>query len=316
MEKPSPLNVETSDIHHHIVYKTVISHLPDLAYIVDKNCCFIHCTLNFLTYLNLSAIEDTHPGSIYKIMLQSGHWTEKQIQEMKTKDIETLLSGSPRPEVSTLQVVDKEDKIHHYELSRIPILDDTRATMALLVIFKDITQQLYLHQQYEGIKAQLQHLNGQAGQVIHSGATQTIPDRSLNVLVVEDNMIAQKAARGILMQMDCTVDIAKSEAQLLEIFSPGKYDLIFMDIGLEETSGYMLAKQIRSQEKNTAHRAPIIALTGYKADMLAADCAYYQMEGAITKPLTLEQARQLVQRYILNIDIPVTGLKLASGQVP
>ncbi len=312
MKNETKMDSPNADIHHNGIYKAAISHIPELAYIVDKHCSFVHCNLNFLNFIHLTAIEDTTPGALYKIMLQSGNWTEKQVQELKAKDIETILAGTLAEE-SKLQVVDQQEVIHHYSVSRIPLLDDNQSTMALLVIFKDITEMRYMQEQYEGIKVQIQHLNGQAGQVIHSGTTQDMLDHPLNVLVIEDNIIAQKAAQGILMQIDCTVDVAKSEAQMLEIFKPGKYDMIFMDIGLEETSGYMLAKQIRAQEKDTDYRVPIIALTGYKADMLTTDCAYYQMEGAITKPLTLEQARQLIQRYIHNIDIPVTGLKLAAS---
>lgn len=313
-EQKTPISEShNSDIYHNEIYKAAISNIPELVYIVDKNCSFIHCNLNLLNYLNLSAIEDTNPGALYKIMLQSGNWTEQQIQDMKAKDIETILSGIRPTENTPLQVVDKQENIHHYSISRVPLLDQNQSAIGLLVIIKDITQNLYMQAQYDGIKAQLLQLNKQPGQVIHTDSPKDSLAHPLHVLIVEDNVIAQKAAQGILMQMDCTVDIAKSEAQLLEIFQPGKYDIIFMDIGLEETSGYMLAKQIRLQEKGTAYRVPIIALTGYKADMLTTDCAYYQMEGAITKPLTLEQARQIIQRFIFNIDIPVTGLKLAAS---
>lgn len=311
MKQKTSKNLTPTDIQHHHIYKEAISQIPEMAYLIDKHCSFLHCNLNFLNHLHLQAIDDHSPGALYKIMLQSGHWTEQHIQDMKAKDIETILAGTRIAEESKLQVVDQQEVIHHYAISRIPLLDNNQSTIALLVIIKDVTDLYDMKEQYEGIKAQLQHLNAQAGHVIHSGATADIPNHPLNVLIIEDNIIAQKAAQGILMQMDCTVDVAKSEAQLLEFFQPGKYDMVFMDIGLEETSGYMLAKQIRIKEKDTDYRVPIIALTGYKADMLTTDCAYYQMEGAITKPLTLEQARQLVQRYIFNLDIPVTGLKLA-----
>ena len=305
--------LHTSDICHHEIYKAAIAGIPELAYIIDKHCSFIDCNQNFLKHLNISAIEDTHPGTLYKLMLQSGRWTENQIQEMKAKDIETILSGVLPIEDTVLQVIDEQEKIHHYSLSRIPLLDQHQSTIALLVIIKDITQNHYLQEQYDGIKAQLLQLNKQPGQIINPGSESNMLAHPVHVLVIEDNLIAQKAAQGILMQIDCTVDIATSEAQFLNVFQPGKYDMILMDIGLEETSGYMLAKQIRNMEKDTGYRVPIIALTGYKADMLTTDCAYYQMEGAITKPLTLEQARQLIQRYIFNIDIPVTGLKLAAS---
>ncbi len=62
-------------------------------------------------------------------------------------------------------------------------------------------------------------------------------------------------------------------------------------------------------EKDTGQRVPIIALTGYEADVVKYDCVDYFMEGALTKPLTSEQAKQIIQHYIYHIDIPVRGLK-------
>ena len=81
-----------------------------------------------------------------------------------------------------------------------------------------------------------------------------------------------------------------------------------MDIGLEGTSGYMLAKEVRKLEQGSRYRVPIIALTGFDAEIVKSDCEYYQMEGAIHKPLTVEQVRQIIQHYIKHIDIDVAGL--------
>jgi CheY-like chemotaxis protein len=99
------------------------------------------------------------------------------------------------------------------------------------------------------------------------------------------------------------------------LFEPGRYDLVFMDIGLEDTSGYVVSKKFRQLEKDTEHHVPIIALTSYEADIVKYDCDDYTMEGALTKPLTSEQAKQIIQHYIYHIDIPVRGLKSIKGQM-
>lgn len=132
--------------------------------------------------------------------------------------------------------------------------------------------------------------------------------------MVEDNSIAQKAAQALLMQLDCHVDVAESGDKAALLFEPGKYDLVFMDIGLEDTSGYVVSKKIRQLEQSTEYHVPIIALTGYQADIVKYDCEDYSMEGALTKPLTTEQAKQIIQHYIYHIDIPIHGLKSIKGQ--
>lgn len=95
----------------------------------------------------------------------------------------------------------------------------------------------------------------------------------------------------------------------MQLFDPGKYDLVLMDIGLADTSGYVVAKQLRNKEKGTNHHVPIIALTGYEAEVVKYDCEQYFMEGAITKPLTSEQAEQIIQHYVYHMDVEVKGLK-------
>ena len=315
MGKNKKMEETLSDADDNAIYRDLFLQIPDLVYILDKHCSLINCNLNFIHFLGMNALEERSPGSLYKIMVQSGRWSEKQIKEIKTKDIEVILSGNTIIDGPGLPTIDEQDNIRHFVISRIPVFDKNQSVIALMVIFKDISEKLIMQDQLDKLKAQLQHYNATQTLTTNTITFQKELDHPLNILVVEDNIIAQKAAQGILMQIDCSVDVANSETQLFSFFKPGKYDMVFMDIGLEETSGYMLAKKIRTEEKGTNYHVPIIALTGYKADMLTSDCGYYQMEGAITKPLTIEQAQQLIQRYIFKIDIPVTGLKLATSPV-
>lgn len=302
------------------LYKAISSQTSDIIYLLDKNCSIIDCNHNFLKLAGIDSIDEKNVGSLYKYMKESGFWTEKQVQMMKTKDIEVIVSGQSTIEIAEPPALDKQEQVHHYIASRIPILDDNQLVIALIVILKEVTERKIMEEQFEKIKHELEQFNARNDQTVkiinHVKPHQitSIPTESnepLRVLVVEDNPVAQKAAQSILMQVDCVVDIIKTESELLNIFEPGKYAMVFMDIGLEETSGYILAKQIRNKEKNTDYHVPIIALTGYKAELLTADCDYYKMEGAITKPLTLEQARQLIQRYIHKIDVSVKGLNLS-----
>lgn len=135
-----------------------------------------------------------------------------------------------------------------------------------------------------------------------------------NILLIEDDLIFQKAIQSILMQLNCFVDVADSESGVKVLFKSEKYDLVLMDIKLKGTSGYAIAKYIRSQESTIEKQVPIIALTEDSAENLMPDCSRYQLEGAITKPLTLEQAQQLIQYYVFNQDVLVKELKKVSSQ--
>ncbi len=128
------------------------------------------------------------------------------------------------------------------------------------------------------------------------------------VLLVEDNLIAQKVAKNLLETLGCDVDVAENGDGSLALFWPGKYDVVFMDIGLQDTSGYIVAQKIREQENDTEYHVPIIALTSYQAEVIKNDCREYFMAGAITKPLRMDQAEQIIQHYIYDKNVMVDGL--------
>lgn len=313
MKKNQGIDNKLDPKFYQFIYQAMVTNTPDLVYLLDKDCSLIDCNSNFLAIFGCQSIDDKTVGSFYKHMKSSEYWTEKQVQMMKTKDIDTILMGKASLDQTEPPVIDQQDNIHHYVASRIPIFDDHQSVIALLVIFKEITELKKRDDQFEKIKQELEQYNAKKEQPVKTIPPYESPTEPLKVLVVEDNVLAQKAAQAVLMQVDCVVDLADSEPDVFALFKPGKYDMIFMDIGLEDTSGYMLAKQIRAKENGTAFHVPIIALTAYKAELLSVDCDYYKIEGAITKPLTLEQMRQLIQRYIHHIDVEVTGLHLASS---
>ncbi len=72
----------------------------------------------------------------------------------------------------------------------------------------------------------------------------------------------------------------------LSLFKPGKYDLVLMDIGLEETSGYVVAKQLRKKEEKTKHHVPIIALTGFSAEVIRTIAVNALWKGYLPNPNT------------------------------
>ena len=135
-----------------------------------------------------------------------------------------------------------------------------------------------------------------------------------HVLMVEDNVIAQKVESALLTELNCEVDVAETGDRALELFKPGKYDLVLMDISLEDTSGYLVAKNLREKERETQFHVPIIALTSYQADVVKYDVHDYFMDGVLTKPITSEQVKQIIQRFIYHEDeVEVIGLKLVDS---
>lgn len=286
--------------------KDILSVMPNLVYILDKNCTFIGANNNFLGLLNLSRWEDL-VGKTYREVSQLLPWSEERIQLLKRDDINALLSGEALYNIDEAPLINAS-VISYYQSSRIPLFDKDKNVVGLVVILCDITERKRLEEQLDNVKGQLQENNAKV-QPSAAKVNLVSEKRTPKILMVEDNSIAQKAAQALLMQLDCQVDVADSGEKAISIFKPGKYDLILMDIGLEGTSGYIVSKEIRKMENETGFRVPIIALTSFEADIVKYDCVDYFMEGALTKPLTSEQAKQIIQHYVYDIDIPVRGLR-------
>jgi len=283
----------------------ILPQLPNYIYLIDKDCSFLTCNNNFLSLLT-AAKTGLKKDNFYKQLLSEGKVSSTRVERLKKDDIEALLEEKVRLDVEEPPIV-IEDSIFYMRSSRIPLLNKKGELAGLMVVLVDTTENVRLKEQIDKIRLQLQQENSKP--VENSRAVLKEEEIIPRVLLIEDNTIAQKAVQSILMQLDCKVEVAATSEEVLTLFAPGKYNIIFMDIGLEGTSGYVLAKQIRKLEKETVYHTPIIALTGYEADIVKYDCMDYTMEGAITKPLTSEQAKQIIQHFIYQIDIPISGLK-------
>ncbi|MCW8472091.1 response regulator [Fluoribacter gormanii] len=281
----------------HEYYMEIINSMPNIVYWVDTECNLKGCNNNFVKLLGLNTIKD-FKGTPYQKMEEFAHWDKERIEELKLEDMKVIFSGVPQHNVEEKAIEDNSGKTYYFLSSRILMHNRNKKVIGLIVILNDIT----LTKELEKHANVLQEDNQKIKPLLKEDYLPT-------VLMVEDNIIAQNVEKALLTALHCQVDIADSANSAIELFQPGKYDLVLMDIGLEDSSGYVVAKQLRQKEKNTQHHVPIIALTGFEADVVKYDCQHYFMEGAISKPLTCEQAEQIIKHYVYHMDVPVRGLK-------
>lgn len=289
------------------LYRQAFRSTPDYLYLIDRQGFLVDCNQNLREALGITAFESQAPGLIYQLLTDHGFCSQAQSKTLKQADIDSLVHGSQDCEPQLLPVTKSQNQISYYEFQRRPLLEQGQI-VGLLVNLKDMTEARTLTEQLDKIKQELQHYNSHENLLYKPVNNQDHAIATPRVLLIEDNSIAQKAARAVLMNSDCLVETAANETEFETLFQPGKYDLVFMDIGLEDTSGYMIAKHLRQKEKDSGQHVPIIALTGFDPKVVSVDCDYYQMEGALSKPLKPEQVKQIIQRYLHQIDIPVTGL--------
>ncbi len=132
------------------------------------------------------------------------------------------------------------------------------------------------------------------------------------ILLVEDNSLIQNVTQVLLNGLGFSVDVAATGAEAIEKFSPGRYGLIYMNIGLPDQDGYSVTQAIREKEVElNALAVPIIALTAHSAVDVETFCGRAGMQGILSKPLTREQAEAVWRKFGLGKSERVTGLTLA-----
>jgi PAS domain S-box-containing protein len=113
--------------------------------------------------------------------------------------------------------------------------------------------------------------------------------RSLRVLLADDNVINQQVLRLLLERLGHTPDVVSNGAEALDAVSHRPYDVVFMDIQMPELDGESATRRIRALE-GIAQPA-IIALT---ASALQGDRERYLAAGMndyLSKPVQIEDLR-------------------------
>lgn len=108
-------------------------------------------------------------------------------------------------------------------------------------------------------------------------------DRSLRVLVVEDNVINQIVMEGLLKTFGHEAVLVDNGREAVQLSSDSPFDLILMDLHMPEMDGYETTREIRGQEDQKD--IPIIAVTADALSGTKERCFDAGMNGYVTKPV-------------------------------
>jgi CheY-like chemotaxis protein len=116
----------------------------------------------------------------------------------------------------------------------------------------------------------------------------------LSILIVEDELDALDLLSIDLREHGAKVTGVSSASEALELLRKQEFDLIISDIGMADTDGYSLIKQVRAGEDDE-HRMPAIALTAYARaqDRLRALAAGYNTH--VAKPVEIRELVSVVK---------------------
>jgi CheY-like chemotaxis protein len=118
---------------------------------------------------------------------------------------------------------------------------------------------------------------------------------NVRILVVEDELDALDLIMIDLTAHGARVRGAESASQALELLGSDHFDLLISDIGMADTDGYNLIKQVRKQEGEKGEHIPAIALTAYARtqDRIRAIAAGYNTH--VAKPVEIRELVTVVK---------------------
>ncbi len=110
----------------------------------------------------------------------------------------------------------------------------------------------------------------------------------LRILLAEDNVVNQKLALRLLLQMGYRADLASNGIEAVESVQRQTYDVVLMDVQMPEMDGLEASRQINARWR-PQERPRIIAMT---ANAMQGDrdmCLAAGMDDYVTKPIRVEQ---------------------------
>jgi PAS domain S-box-containing protein len=140
----------------------------------------------------------------------------------------------------------------------------------------------------------------EAAAAVGSHQHETEGDHRGNILLVEDNLINQAVALGMLKKIEgYNVAVAGNGLEALKAHAEHPFDLILMDCHMPEMDGYEATRQIRAREAAAGGpRVPIVALTANAMAQDREDCLNAGMDDHLSKPFTRNKLAEMLERWM------------------
>ena len=113
--------------------------------------------------------------------------------------------------------------------------------------------------------------------------------QNLNILLVEDNLVNQKLAVGLLGNQGHTITIANNGKEAIDIWQATSFDAILMDVQMPVMDGFQATQKIRELERRTGHHIPIIAMTARAMQGDRQECLDAGMDDYLSKPIRIKE---------------------------
>lgn len=118
-----------------------------------------------------------------------------------------------------------------------------------------------------------------------------------NILVIDDDADILELIRYALEHRGARVDTVQSAAAALDRLSTHRYDVLVSDLGLPETDGLTLMREVRARGP-ASHPLRTVALTGYASEADAQQCKEAGFELHLVKPISPWELARAITRLL------------------
>ena len=155
---------------------------------------------------------------------------------------------------------------------------------------------------FDAIATAMEH--GRKRERYESASALTQPsERSLRVLLAEDNPVNQTLAMRILEKLGHKVQIVNNGREALRRSQEEEFDLILMDVQMPEMDGLEATTAIRDAEAGTGKHVPIVAMTAHAMKGDREKCLNAGMDGYLSKPIRIDELKQAMSEVNKTQDI-------------
>ncbi len=127
----------------------------------------------------------------------------------------------------------------------------------------------------------------------------TLPERHLNVLMIDDDQIQLDLTKALLEQMGIRAVCCQYPEDLLDFLYNGTYDVLFTDIQMPAMDGFKLVRYLRNSSVEQARRIPVVALTA-RDDIDSENLRERGFAGCLHKPFSKTDVSRLLESLSLS----------------
>ena len=136
------------------------------------------------------------------------------------------------------------------------------------------------------------------GEDVATQQKETASSGALKILLVEDNIVNQKVASGMLKKHGHEITIANNGREAVELYDSDSFDVVLMDIQMPEMGGFEATKIIRDKELGSETPTPIVAMTAHAMKGDKEKCLAGGMDDYMSKPLKWSVMQETLERVL------------------